>query len=109
MTERSFMQVGNDVRPDNSKPNPHTETVRLKKLFETARADQQANYPDLYVSTGATVAKDSKALAEQLESAKAEAAKAQAEFMARVEALVSKVEGKIVARVEGAAGDALKQ
>lgn len=109
MAERSFMRVGNDVRTGDSKPDPRAEIVRLKKLFDTARADQQANYPDLYVSTAATAAKDSKALAEQLESAKAEAAKVQAELMAKVEALMRKVEGKIVTRVEAVADDVLRQ
>jgi hypothetical protein len=101
MTERSFMQVGNDDGTHDSKLDARAEAFRLQKLFDLARADQQANYPDLYVSTAAMVGKhDSKALEEQLEEAKVQAAKVQAELMVKVEGLVGRLEGKAVGRVE---------
>jgi hypothetical protein len=101
MTERSFMQVGNDDGTHASQLDARAEAFRLQKLFDLARADQQANYPDLYVSTAAMVGKhDSKALEEQLEEVKVQAARVQAELMAKVEGLVSRAEGKAVGRVE---------
>jgi hypothetical protein len=101
MAERSFMQVGNSDGTHDSKLDPRGEVARLQKLFDLARADQQANYPDLYVSTAAMAGKhESGVLAEQLENAKAEAAKVQAELMAKVDALVGRLEGKAVSRVE---------
>lgn len=92
------MPVKNDAGIDNSKLEPRAEVDRLWKLFNTARADQQANYPDLYVSTGA---RDSKTLAEQLADAKADAAKTQAELLAKVDALVVRLESKLATRVGG--------
>jgi hypothetical protein len=101
MAERSFMQVGNSDGSHDSKLDPGAEVARLQKLFDLARADQQANYPDLYVSTAALAGKaGSGVLAEQLEEAKVQAAKVQAELMAKVEGLVGRLEGKAVGRVE---------
>jgi hypothetical protein len=101
MAERSFMQVGNSDGSHDSKLDPRAEVARLQKLFDLARADQQANYPDLYVSTAALAGKaGSGALAEQLEEVKAEAAKVQAGLMTKVEGLVGRLEGKAVGRVE---------
>jgi hypothetical protein len=103
MTERSFMQVSNEDGTHDSKLDARAEAFRLQKLFDLARADQQANYPDLYVSTAAMVGKhDSKALAEQIEYVKV-----QADLLAKVEGLVGRLEGKAVAGVERAVGDVL--
>ena len=89
MAERSFVDAENST--DGMKLDPRAEEARLKKLYDTARADQQANYPDLYVSTGATAAKDSKDLVKQLDDAKAEMVKIQGDFMAQIAALTSKM------------------
>jgi hypothetical protein len=106
--------------------NPYAEKDRLQKLYDEAKIEQQANYPDLYVSTGGvgggTAAaaaasagasekelkeeenKKVDALAKQLEDARAEAAR-QLET-ARQEAgkvqaeLMRKIE-EMVVRVEG--------
>lgn len=123
MAERSFLDVENsttgsggsnaDPNIDPKKLDPRVETERLQKLYDTARANQQANYPDLYVSTaggttgapgGATAAgaagagaageKEAKDLAKELEGAKAEALKIQSEMMAKIEALMEKLAGK---------------
>ena len=58
MAERSFLDPQNNDNKDGIKLDPRTEKARLQKLFDLARADQQANYPDLYVSTGTTAAHD---------------------------------------------------
>lgn len=87
MTERLFLSMENSN--SEGKLDPRVERDRLQKLFDTARADQQANYPDLYVSTGANAGKD---LTKELENAKADSAKMQNELMAKIEALSSKLE-----------------
>ena len=109
MAERSLLDVENNQGEDGVKLDPRAEKTRLQKLFDTARADQQANYPDLYVSTGATAAKDAKALAKQAEDAKAELVKAQSEMTANIEALVKKLEGTVGARVEATIDNALEK
>lgn len=120
MAERSFVDINSHAVLDATKPDPRAEKVRLQHLFDTAKADQQANYPDLYVSTGATAAKDSKDLAKQLDDAKAdatkqldeakaEAAKIQSDMMAKIEALVQRLEGRVGTAVEGAVDDMLKK
>lgn len=88
MTERSFL--GYELDHSGVKLDPRTETDRLQKMYDTARADQQANFPDLYVSTGGNTSVDSR---KELEAAKAEFAKVQSDLMARIEALASKLEG----------------
>lgn len=100
MAERSFLDLQNNSDEGGVKLDPRTEKARLQKLFDTARADQQANYPDLYVSTGATAAKDSKDLTKELEDAKAETVKVQSEMMAKIEALIAKLASKVDAQVE---------
>lgn len=70
--------------------DPRMENARLQKLFDTARADQQANYPDLYVSTGAAAAKDSKDLTKALGDAKV-----QSEMMAKIEVLIATLAEKV--------------
>lgn len=102
MAERSFLDLENNSEPGSIKLNPRTEKDRLQKLFDTARADQQANYPDLYVSTGATAAKDSKDLTKKLEDAKAETVKVQGEMMAKIEALMAKLASNVDAPAEDA-------
>jgi hypothetical protein len=102
MAERSFLDLQNNSDEGGVKLDPRTEKARLQKLFDTARADQQANYPDLYVSTGATAAKDSKDLTKELEDAKAETVKVQSEMMAKIEALIAKLASKVDAQVEDA-------
>ncbi|CAK4031733.1 hypothetical protein PV07_06232 [Lecanosticta acicola] len=60
MTERTFFAFdghGGAGASNGAELDPQAERMRLQKLFDTAKADQQANYPDLYVSTGATAAK----------------------------------------------------
>ena len=94
MAERSFLNVENNQAEDGVKLDPREERARLQNLYDTARADQQADYPDLYVSTGATASMDQKDLAKQAEDAKAEMAKAQIEMIPRIEALVTNLEGK---------------
>jgi hypothetical protein len=101
MTERSFIDVENGSVTADAKFTPRAEKARLQKLYETARADQQANYPDLYVS--------SKEMSKQVEDAKAETAKVQGELTAKIEALVKKLEGKVGERVEGVVDDVLKK
>ena len=102
MAERSFLDLDNNSAEQGAKLDPRAEKARLQKLFDLARADQQANYPDLYVSTGATAAKDSKDLAKQLEDAKAEATKVKSEMMAKIEALMAKLASKVDEHVEDA-------
>lgn len=102
MAERSFLDLQNNSDEGGVKLDPRTEKARLQKLFDTARADQQANYPDLYVSTGATAAKDSKDLTKELEDAKAETVKVQSEMMAKIEALIAKLASKVDAQIEDA-------
>ena len=110
MAERSFLDLDNNNAEDGTKLDPRAEKDRLQKLFDTARADQQANYPDLYVSTGATgakdaakdAAKDSPDLAKQLEDAKAEAVKVQSEMMAKIEALMAKLASTVDEHVKAA-------
>jgi hypothetical protein len=102
MAERSFLDLQNNSDEGGVKLDPRTEKARLQKLFDTARADQQANYPDLYVSTGATAAKDSKDLTKELEDAKVETVKVQSEMMAKIEALIAKLASKVDAQVEDA-------
>ena len=104
MAERAFLGRENDGGENGVKLDPRTETVRLQKMFDTARADQQANYPDLYVSTAGVTAKDSKDQSKQLEDVKAEAAKVQSELAAKVDMLMGKLDGKVEARV----GDAIQ-
>ena len=108
MSERSFLDMENSQGEDGVKLDPRAEQARLEKLYDTARADQQANYPDLYVSTGATAAKDHQDLAKQVEDAKAEVTKVQDEMMARIGALVTNLEGKVDPHVEATANDASK-
>lgn len=99
MAERSFLELEHSSGENGVKLDPREETARLQKLFDTARADQQANYPDLYVSTGGTApVKDH---AKELEAAKAETAKVQSELTAKVEALTAKLEGKAAAPAAG--------
>ena len=108
MAERSFLDLENNVDQSGVKRDPRTEKDRLQKLFETARADQQANYPDLYVSTGATAAKESKDLTKELEDAKAQTEKVQAEMMAEVKALMAKLASKVESHVEDAVQGVVK-
>jgi hypothetical protein len=129
MTERSFLDAEHTSYMDEHgaiiKLDPRAEKMRLQKLFETARADQQANYPDLYVSTAgsgsgstskdpakekevqpkeATVPKEAvgvavKDPAKELEAAKAETESVKAELMAKIEALVKQQGAKVEEKV----------
>jgi hypothetical protein len=101
MAERSFIDLETGSSAGDKKLDPRVENARLQKLYETARADQQANYPDLYVS--------SKEMSKQVDDAKAETAKVQSELMAKIEALVHKLEAKVEERVEGAVDDVPKK
>ena len=101
MTERSFIDLETGRSTNDAKLYPRVENARLQKLYETARADQQANYPDLYFS--------SKDMAKQVDDAKAETAKVQGELTAKIEALMYKLEAKVGERVEGAAEDISKK
>ena len=101
MAERSFLDFQNNNDESGFKLDPRAEKARLQTLFDTARADQQANYPDLYVSTGGSAAKD-KDLAKELENAKAETVKVQSEMMAKTEALMAKLPSKVDAQNEDA-------
>jgi len=95
MAERSFLDLEYTTdQGEAPKLDPRAEKTRLQKLFDTARADQQANYPDLYVSTGANSAKENKDITKELQDAKDEAAKVQAEMTAKIEALMAKVAAK---------------
>lgn len=102
IAERSFLDLENLNAADGTKLDARAEKARLQKLFDLARADQQANYPDLYVSTGAAGAKDSKDLQKQLDDAKAEAVKVQSEMLAKIESLMNTLSNKVDARVEDA-------
>jgi hypothetical protein len=99
MAERSFLDLQHNSDEGGIKLDPRAEQARLQKLFDTARADQQANYPDSYVSTGATATKESKDLTKELEAAKAEAVKVQGEMMAKIEELMAKLASKVDALV----------
>lgn len=102
MTERAFVDIDNKS-VQGVKLDPRTEKVRLQKMYDEARADQQANYPDLYVSTGATTAKDAnRNLTKQLEDAKAEAAKVQDDLLAKIHTLVGKLEGSAESQIDDA-------
>lgn len=109
MAERSFIDLETGAGTSSLELDPRAEKARIQKLFDTARADQQANYPDLYVSTAATAAKASNDMAKQLEDAKAEAAKVKGEMLAKIEALAKKLEAKIGDHIEGAVDDVLKK
>ncbi|KAF2421123.1 hypothetical protein EJ08DRAFT_738363 [Tothia fuscella] len=108
MAERSFLDIQNNSEEGGMKLDPRAEQVRLQKLFDTARADQQANYPDSYVSTGAKTAKESKDISKELEDAKAETVKVQAEMMAKMEALVANLASGVDARIENVVHDVAK-
>jgi hypothetical protein len=120
MAERTFIDLETANGTSGILPDPHVEKEKLQKLYDTARADQQANYPDLYVSTGATSAKAASDLAAisakaasdlttQLEETKAEAAKVRIDLLAKFEALAQKLEVKFGDRVEGMVDDARKK
>ena len=109
MAERSFIDLETSKDPEAKPLYPHAEKARLQKLYDTAWADQQANYPDLYVSTGAAAAKATGDIAEQLKKVKEEAAKAQSELEAKITKLTQQVEGKVATRVEGAVVDTSKK
>lgn len=105
MAERSFLDLNNNNHEglNGAKLDPRAEKARLQKLFDTARADQQANYPDLYVSTGAGAnGKDAKDLQKQLDDAKEEATKVQSEMMAKIDALMGKLGSEADAHVVAA-------
>ena len=106
MIERAFFDPETSV--GELKLNPTTERDRLQKLFDEARADQQANYPDLYVSTAATP-RDAPDLKKQLEDAKTEAAKIQSEMLAKIEALTGKLASKVDAQIESAVQSVTKE
>lgn len=95
MAERSFIDVETGRSAKDKKLDPRVENARLQKLYETARADQQANYPDLYFSS-----KDSARQVDEV--TEAETAKVQGDLMARIEELVKMLEDKVGERVEGA-------
>lgn len=111
MTERSFVGLdtnnnnnttnSNGANPTLVKLNPRTERDRLQRLYDTARADQQANYPDLYVSTGVPGAKNTIDFSKQLEAVNAEAAKVSGALMGRIEALIGRLEGEAEGRIDG--------
>jgi hypothetical protein len=104
MAERSFLDLKYNTDPTKAQLDPRAEKDRLQKLFDTARADQQANYPDLYVSTGAHPTGDSKDnpkdSAQELKDAKAETEKVRTELMAKIEELLAKLGSKLDAHVE---------
>jgi ribonuclease D len=109
MAERSFLDLENNGHEGGVKLDPRAEQARLQKLFDTARADQQANYPDSYVTTGAPpAAKAPHDLTKALEDAKAETVKVQGELMAKVEALTAKLANKVDTKVEDAIQDVTK-
>ena len=101
MAERSFIDLETGSNTGDVNFDPRVENSRLQKLYETARSDQQANYPDLYVS--------SKEFTKQLEDAKAETTKVQGELTAKIEALVLKLEAKVGERVDNAVDHVLKK
>lgn len=106
MAERSFIDLETGRSAEDRKLDPRVENARLQKLYETARADQQANYPDLYFSSKDLSKQvedvSSKDLPKHAEDAKAETTKVQRDLMARIEELVKKLEDKVGERVEGA-------
>ena len=106
-SERGFLDPQNNAA-EGSQIDPRSEMERLQKLFDTARADQQANYPDLYVSTGTASAKEQKDLAKQLDDAKAETAKVQGEMKAKIEELLAKLGSKFEGKVDGVIEDVTK-
>lgn len=95
LAERNFI-MNNSVPP----LDPHAEMARLQRLYDVAQADQQANYPDLYVSTETNRVKDSKEVKDQVEGARVEAVKVEKETMGRIEALLGRLEGRIGEKIE---------
>lgn len=109
MVERSFLALENGSGQGDVKLDPRTEKERLQKLYNVAKADEQANYPDLLVATGAHAGKDHpKDLSKELEDAKAEAVKVQNEMMAKIEALMAKLAGKVDTHVDDAIQSVVK-
>jgi hypothetical protein len=120
MAERTFIDLETANGTGGTKlPDPHVEKEKLQKLYDTARADQQANYPDLYVSTGATTAKVNTELEHakveavkvntEFEHAKVAAVKVQNDLLARIEVLAQKLEVKFEDRVKGLVDDVPKK
>ena len=101
MAERSFVATDSTNSVDGPKADPYAERDRLQKLFDIARADQQANYPDLYVSTGAHAAKDGKDVGQQLEEVKSDAERVRSETMSKIEELVRGLDSKTNAAGKG--------
>lgn len=101
MAERSFIDVETGRSARDKELDPRKENARLQKLYETARADQQANHPDLYVS--------SKDMERQVDEAKAETAKVQSELMAKIDVLMQKLEAKVGEHVKGIVDDVPKK
>ena len=92
--ERLFLDNVNGAGDASDSQDPRKEAARLKKLFDIARADQQANYPDLYVSTGTYNSKETKDLTKELEDAKTESSKMQADLLSKIQALTADLQGK---------------
>ncbi|KAK5154390.1 hypothetical protein LTS14_006525 [Recurvomyces mirabilis] len=95
--ERSFFGVAGSPGSGGSNLDPRAEDERLQKLFDTARADQQANHPDLYVSTGQISAKETKDSAKATE----ETANLQGELINKFETFTQTVEHKLDALAAG--------
>lgn len=97
MAERSFFDVAGSPGSGGSNLDPRAENERLQKLFDTARADQQANYPDLYVSTGQISAKETKEAAKATE----DSANLQGDLMKKLETFTQTMESKLDALAAG--------
>jgi hypothetical protein len=126
MAERSFIDLETSNNPEHPKLEPRLEKARLQKLYDTAWADEQANYPDLYVSTAANAAKANVDIVEQLKDAKAAAAKAsddmakqmkeandlaekmRSDLSAEIRKLAQQLEAKVADRVGSAVDAVLK-
>jgi hypothetical protein len=88
--------LGPDGKP-RPRLDPRAEAARIQKMYDEARADQQANVPDLLMTTGASprmVARE-KDLEAQLAEVKGEAKAVQAHLLERIDGLIRGLEGSV--------------
>jgi hypothetical protein len=108
-TERAFLDQELEHSPlsgtaalmPNGKPrprlDPRTEAARNQKMYDEARADQQANTPDFLMTTDASprMAAREKDLEAQLAEVKDDARAVQARLIERIDGLVKGLQGSV--------------
>lgn len=90
MTERMFAeyaQLTNPVNAEAASLDPRAEKDRLEKMFEMARHDQQANYPDMYVERS-----DKAETIEKLEEVRSGVDRTKQDLEAKVDALTRELQ-----------------